>query len=345
MVAFIDTQEKIGIRVRDLHALKWQFILSYLIVEGRRFNEVNYSKYFIKFLINQIRIDDRQSFYSNLVASITSTSIPTTHSYSARVAMIFSNLLQESSGLPPEMDSSDSDNKSLEKYAESVTPNENFKTTISDSLDDCSEEKAGFDEGIFTKGVSVEEKADLDENIFTRDEFFEDETDLDEDVYIGNAGLVLLSPYLPRYFESLGLVEGRAFKDRNAAERGVHLLQFMLDGSSSNPEFLLVLNKILCGIKTGVPILPSIDISEQEIELSESLLAGVIGNWPALKNSTISGLRESFLQRDAHLQLKNDVWQLLVEAKPFDMLLDEIPWNYKTIKLPWMTNLISVDWR
>ena len=119
----------------------------------------------------------------------------------------------------------------------------------------------------------------------------------------------------------------------------------MLDGSSSNPEFLLVLNKILCGIKTGVPILPSIDISEQEIELSESLLTGVIGNWPALKNSTISGLRESFLQRDAHLQLKNDAWQLLVEAKPFDMLLDEIPWNYKTIKLPWMKNLISVDWR
>ena len=143
----------------------------------------------------------------------------------------------------------------------------------------------------------------------------------------------------------MGLVEGRAFKDRNAAERGVHLLQFMLDGSSSNPEFLLVLNKILCGIKTGVPILPSIDISEEETELSESLLAGVIGNWPALKNSTISGLRESFLQRDAHLQLKNDAWQLLVEAKPFDMLLDEIPWNYKTIKLPWMTNLISVDWR
>ena len=344
-VAFIDTQEKIGIRVRDLHALKWQFILSYLIVEGRRFNEVNYSKYFIKFLINQIRIDDRQSFYSNLVASITSTSIPTTHSYSARVAMIFSNLLQESSGLPPEMDSSNSDNKSLEKYAESVTPNKNFKTSISDSLDDFSEEKAGFDEGIFTKGVSVEEKADLDENIFSRDEFFEDETDLDEDIYIGNDGLVLLSPYLPRYFENLGLVEGRAFKDRNAAERGVHLLQFMLDGSSSNPEFLLVLNKILCGIKTGVPILPSIDISEEEIELSESLLAGVIGNWPALKNSTISGLRESFLQRDAHLQLKNDAWQLLVEAKPFDMLLDEIPWNYKTIKLPWMTNLISVDWR
>ena len=173
----------------------------------------------------------------------------------------------------------------------------------------------------------------------------EEEADIEEDIYIGNAGLVLLSPYLPRYFEGLGLVEGRAFKDRVAAERGVHLLQFMLDGSSGNPEFLLVLNKILCGIKTGAPIIQSINISEQEMELSKSLLLGVIGNWPALKNSSIDALRESFLQRDAHLQLKDDTWKLLVESKPFDMLLDELPWNYKTIKLPWMANLISVDWR
>ena len=62
-------------------------------------------------------------------------------------------------------------------------------------------------------------------------------------------------------------------------------------------------------------------------------------------DSKVDGLRESFLQRDAHLQLKDDTWKLLVEAKPFDMLLDEIPWNYKTIKMPWMANLISVDWR
>ena len=242
--------------------------------------------------------------------------------------MILSNSLQKSPALQPETDSSDLENKSLEKYSESVIPSKSIKRAISNSLDEYSEEEK-----------------DLGDGIYTRDDSSEEETDLDEDIYIGNAGLVLLSPYLPRYFESLGLVEGRVFKDRHAAERGVHLLQFMLDGSSSNPEFLLVLNKILCGIKTGVPILQSIDISEQEIELSESLLFGVIGNWPALKNSTIDGLRESFLQRDAHLQLKDDAWQLLVEAKPFDMLLDEIPWNYKTIKLPWMKNLISVDWR
>ena len=345
VVAFIDAQKKIEIEVRDLHVLKWQFILGYLIVEGRRFNEVNFSKHFIKFFINQIKVDDPQTFFIDLVASITSTSIPATHAYSARIAMILSNSLQKSPALQPETDSSDLENKSLEKYSESVIPSKSIKRAISNSLDEYSEEEKDLGDGIYTRGDSSEEEKDLGDGIYTRDDSSEEETDLDEDIYIGNAGLVLLSPYLPRYFESLGLVEGRVFKDRHAAERGVHLLQFMLDGSSSNPEFLLVLNKILCGIKTGVPILQSIDISEQEIELSESLLFGVIGNWPALKNSTIDGLRESFLQRDAHLKLKDDAWQLLVEAKPFDMLLDEIPWNYKTIKLPWMKNLISVDWR
>ena len=291
-------------------------------------NLVNFNKNFVKFLINQVNASDRQTFFNDLIASITSTSIPTTHTYSARAAMILSNSLQEFSSFWPQVESSDSRNKLLEKHTGHASSDKSFKKTLSSSLDGFSEEETDFTDAIYAEDDPSKEEADIE-----------------EDIYIGNAGLVLLSPYLPRYFESLGLVEGRAFKDRVAAERGVHLLQFMLDGSSSNPEFLLVLNKILCGIKTGVPIIQSINISQQEMELSKSLLHGVIGNWPALKNSSVDGLRESFLQRDAHLQLKDDTWKLLVEAKPFDMLLDEIPWNYKTIKMPWMANLISVDWR
>ena len=362
VVAFIDAQKSLGIQVRDLHALKWQFILSYLIVEGRRFNEVNFNKNFVKFLINQVKAGDRQTFFNDLIASITSTSIPTTHTYSARAAMILSNSLQEFSSFWPQVESSDSRNKLLEKHTGHASSDKSFKKTLSSSLDGFSEEETDFTDAIYAEDDPSKEETDFTDAIYAGDDSSKEETDftdatyaeddpskeeadIEEDIYIGNAGLVLLSPYLPRYFESLGLVEGRAFKDRVAAERGVHLLQFMLDGSSSNPEFLLVLNKILCGIKTGVPIIQSINISQQEMELSKSLLHGVIGNWPALKNSSVDGLRESFLQRDAHLQLKDDTWKLLVEAKPFDMLLDEIPWNYKTIKMPWMANLISVDWR
>ena len=58
-----------------------------------------------------------------------------------------------------------------------------------------------------------------------------------------------------------------------------------------------------------------------------------------------SSFRDSFLQREAVLRLKDDAWSLLVEAKPFDMLLDRIPWSFKTIKHPWMEKLVQVEWR
>ena len=123
--------------------------------------------------------------------------------------------------------------------------------------DDSSKAETDLKDAISSADDSLKARTDFTESGYDSSE---EEADIEEDIYIGNAGLVLLSPYLTRYFEGLGLVEGRAFKDRVAAERGVHLLQFMLDGSSSNPEFLLVLNKILCGIKTGAPIIQSINI-------------------------------------------------------------------------------------
>jgi hypothetical protein len=56
-------------------------------------------------------------------------------------------------------------------------------------------------------------------------------------------------------------------------------------------------------------------------------------------------LRESFLQRGGRLQRKGDAWQLAVETRAFDMLLDQVPWSYSTIKFGWMERVIYVDWR
>jgi len=173
----------------------------------------------------------------------------------------------------------------------------------------------------------------------------EDDSDVLEDVYIDNAGLVLLAPYLPRYFDMVGLLDGKQFRDPAAAERGVHLLQYLVNESTDSPEYQLVLNKLLCGVKAGVPICRSIEITDQEKEASDGLLKGVIGNWPMLKNTSVEGLRETFLQREAHLQLKVDAWHLLVQSKAFDMLLDSLPWGYSTIKLGWMRQPVYVDWR
>jgi hypothetical protein len=64
-----------------------------------------------------------------------------------------------------------------------------------------------------------------------------------------------------------------------------------------------------------------------------------------LGQTSVAGLRESFLQREGCLSRKDDAWQLLVETRSYDMLLDRLPWGFATIKYSWMPGAIRVDWR
>jgi len=171
-------------------------------------------------------------------------------------------------------------------------------------------------------------------------------TGVTEEIYIDNAGQVLAAPYLPRLFSMLKLVGEGAFVDRQAAERAVHLLQFMVNEQTQSPEFQLILNKILCGVSTGIPICREIDISAQEQETIEGLIRGMIQNWTTIGNTSISGLRETFLRRKGKLQLKEDgMWYLTVEPGVFDMLLDSLPWSFSVIKHSWMERAVHVTWR
>ncbi len=172
-----------------------------------------------------------------------------------------------------------------------------------------------------------------------------DEVAPDEDIHLVNAGLVLLAPWLPRLFDQLGFVVDGKFKDRDTAERAVHCVQFLVDGNVASPEYQLVLNKLLCGVRPGRPIRRGIDLSDAETEQLESLLSAVTQHWKALENTSIDGLRESFLQRGGRLQRKQDAWHLAVETRAYDLLLDQLPWSYSTIKFAWMDRVIYVDWR
>jgi hypothetical protein len=165
------------------------------------------------------------------------------------------------------------------------------------------------------------------------------------DIHVGNAGQILVSPYLPRLFTLLDLMEKNAFIDVKAAERAVHLLQFMVNGQTESPEYQLVLNKQLCGIKTGVPIVRGIAISEREKQVIEELIQGMIQNWKAIGNTSVEGFRQSFLQRQGWLSMQDDAWQLRVQGKSFDMLLDQLPWNISMVMHPWMARPIHVKWR
>ena len=166
-----------------------------------------------------------------------------------------------------------------------------------------------------------------------------------EQIAVGNAGLVLVSPYLPRLFSMLGLADERAFLGPEAASRAALLLQALATGHAAGPESELVLNKLLCGLPLDAPLPRVIDLSDAERDAIDGLIGAVIQHWRILGTTSIDGLRGTFLRRAGHLARRDDAWQLAVEPGPFDMLIDQLPWGYATLRHPWMERVIHVDWR
>ncbi len=165
-----------------------------------------------------------------------------------------------------------------------------------------------------------------------------------EALFINNAGLVLAAPYLPRLFGMLGLAGDKAFVDAAAAERGVLLLQYAVTGELQAPEPLLLLNKILCGLPLHGPVGRDFEPSRAERDAVDGLLRAIIGHWKALGQTSVAGLRQTFLQREGRLEHKDDTWQLQVQRQTFDVLLDRLPWGFATIKYPWMREVLHVQW-
>ncbi|MCE4554331.1 contractile injection system tape measure protein [Roseateles cellulosilyticus] len=168
-----------------------------------------------------------------------------------------------------------------------------------------------------------------------------------EALAIGNAGLVLLSPYLPRLFSHVGVLAqgGAAFARPDAAARAALLLQALATGQAAAPEPTLLLNKLLCGLPLDTPLPRAIELTAAEAAAVDGLLGAVIQHWRILGQTSVAGLRQTFLQRSATLTLHDDAWRLAVEHGPFDMLIDQLPWGYSTLRHPWMERVIHVDWR
>lgn len=166
-----------------------------------------------------------------------------------------------------------------------------------------------------------------------------------ESYYIDNAGLILLGPWLPQYFKRLELLGDQGFKDRAAQERAVHCLQYLVTKQTETPEYQLVFNKILCGLPVADPIIESFVPEQWETDIADQLLQVIIQNWPQLGNTSAEGLRGGFLAREGKLQEVDDHWQLKVEAKAFDVLLEYLPWGISMVMLPWMEKRIQCDWK
>ncbi|WKL50485.1 contractile injection system tape measure protein [Flavobacterium pectinovorum] len=165
-----------------------------------------------------------------------------------------------------------------------------------------------------------------------------------EKIYIENAGLVLVHPFLSALFERTGLVKNGEFVNDEAKFRAPHLLQYLVNFEQESPEQALLLNKILCGIDYQEAVTSGIVLTEIEMNTATELLFVVTQQWEKLKNTSINGLQESFLQRSGSLCLSSEGWTLVVESKAYDVLLQTLPWGLSFIKNSWMTEPIFVEW-
>lgn len=162
---------------------------------------------------------------------------------------------------------------------------------------------------------------------------------------VRNAGLVLLHPYLARFFEACA-IDLRS--DRPASEvydLAAAALYYLAAGEAEPAEYELGLIKILLGLEPSHPLPLGPGLLGEPVKLEAGrLLDSFIGHWSALKSTSRDGLRGAFLQRPALLRDGDDNWLLQVESGGIDVLLERLPFSYSIVKLPWMQKPIQVEW-
>ena len=168
------------------------------------------------------------------------------------------------------------------------------------------------------------------------------EKELAEGVFINNAGVVIIAPFIYPLFSRLGLLKDHTIKEMDKA---ICLLYYCITGKTSPAEFELALLKILLGSETNRVTETWIGVEEDQLKEADNMLVAVIEHWAILKNTTIEGFRETFLQRNGKLSFNNDSWLLQVEQKTYDILLQHLPWNITMIKLPWMKYILRTEWK
>jgi hypothetical protein len=165
-----------------------------------------------------------------------------------------------------------------------------------------------------------------------------------DEIYISNAGLVILWPFLSQFFARLELLDGRQFRDYAAQQRAIALLQHIATGDQTCPEYVLPLNKLLCGLDPTALFDMLEPLYEAEMAECTNLLTAVIAQAPVLRTMSPSGFQGTFLLRQGMLSIRDGVWLLRVERQTYDIVLERFPWGWEWVKLPWMDAPLRVEW-
>ena len=120
-------------------------------------------------------------------------------------------------------------------------------------------------------------------------------------------------------------------------------MNYLVSVNEDQQEIEMVLPKLLCGMKIDEVVVRT-ELTDEIRYECEDLLKSVITHWRVLKNTSIGGLRETFLQREGKLSKTDNGWLLQVEQKAVDVLLAHLPWGISIVKLPWMEGMLYGEW-
>lgn len=172
----------------------------------------------------------------------------------------------------------------------------------------------------------------------------DDKAALKDGISVMNAGLVLISNYIPVLFERLEITSDGKFVNELSQHDAVHYLQYIVTGLNNMEESLLPLNKILCGLPLSYPVREEIAISASQKELIDGLIEAVIGHWPSIGDSSIDGFRGNWLVREGLLIEHEDKWELIVEKRAYDLLINKSPFSFSITRFQWMNKPLYVTW-
>lgn len=195
-------------------------------------------------------------------------------------------------------------------------------------------------------------------------------------IYIRNGGIVIMWPFFYDFFKKQNLLDEynhSIFKNDISRSNAIHALEFLVYEKYKNPEWKLILNKILCGVDIKKPIYSeyvfhekNISKKEDEQKINQEVKKNIellknnaddsikkcIEEWKELKSLLafdefkkgidIKTFRNYFLQREGFLNIVEQRYDngikynyiLDISNKCYDEYIKNIPWDIQKIELP-----------
>lgn len=166
---------------------------------------------------------------------------------------------------------------------------------------------------------------------------------VNDEIQVDNAGIILTASLLPQLFEMNALLHEGTFKGSEEQTIARQLLNYV-SYAQQPVQSTQPLTNVLCSSEPLSEFTTVNRLSREATQSAVEMLQALIQHWN-IGNTSIEGLRDSFIQRAGVLQKLENGWKLAVEPSAFDVLLDRFPWSTSIVKLHWMEEPLYVSWR